>query len=287
MNKVIFVLSDALRYDTAVAQMGYLGHLVETSQASLYKVTGELPSMSRPMYETTHTGLTASAHGITSNYVVRRSNQPNIFQAVVEAGGVTAAAAYSWFSELYNRAPYDRVEDREVDDPALPIQHGRFYSQDDFPDVELFACAAMLARRFSPNYLLVHPMGMDFVGEQHGSDSPRYRKQAILQDILLANLVPEWLGRGYNVLVSGDHGMNPDGAHGGTTDEVRQVPLFLIRPGSTGAGDSGETLSMLQIAPTVLRLLGLPIPETMKSPPVRMEISTQSRQVAKTQRRRE
>jgi predicted AlkP superfamily pyrophosphatase or phosphodiesterase len=268
MSKVILVLSDALRYDTARSQMGYLGHLVESSQASLYRVTGELPSMSRPMYETVHSGLPASEHGITSNYVVRRSTQPNVFQAVVEAGGVTAAAAYCWFSELYNRAPYDRVEDREVDDPALLIQHGRFYSQDDYPDVELFACAAMLARRFSPDYLLVHPMGMDYVGEQYGSDSAQYRKQAILQDILLASLVPEWLGRGYSVLVTGDHGIDQDGAHGGTTADMRHVPLFVIRPAAGGLGDSGETLSMLQVAPTVLALLGLPIPETMRLPPV-------------------
>ncbi|MCK4901193.1 MAG: nucleotide pyrophosphatase, partial [Anaerolineales bacterium] len=59
-NKVILVLSDALRYDTAVAGMGYLGHLVEVKLASLYKVIGELPSMSRPMYETVHTGLPVS-----------------------------------------------------------------------------------------------------------------------------------------------------------------------------------------------------------------------------------
>ena len=45
------MLSDGLRYDTAVASMGYLGHLVEKKLASLYKVIGELPSMSRPMKE--------------------------------------------------------------------------------------------------------------------------------------------------------------------------------------------------------------------------------------------
>jgi len=49
LSKVILVLSDGLRYDTAVASMGYLGHLVEKKLASLYKVIGELPSMSRPM----------------------------------------------------------------------------------------------------------------------------------------------------------------------------------------------------------------------------------------------
>ena len=61
MSKVILVMSDALRYDIAAKNMGFLGHLVETKQATLYKIIGELPSMSRPMYETIHTGMVTSA----------------------------------------------------------------------------------------------------------------------------------------------------------------------------------------------------------------------------------
>jgi predicted AlkP superfamily pyrophosphatase or phosphodiesterase len=265
LNKVIMVLSDALRYDAAVAGMGYLGHLVEIKQASLYKVTGELPSMSRPMYETTHTGTPASEHGIVSNAVVRRSNLPNIFQTVVEAGGTTAAAAYFWFSELYNRAPYDPIDDREVDDESKLIQHGRFYTQDDYPDLELFMTAAALVRKYNPDYLLLHPMGMDYMGERYGSDSSEYRNHAIRQDMWLATLIAEWYARGFNILVTGDHGMNADRLHGGTTPEVREVPLYLIRPGTRGMGNTGEIVSMLQIAPTVCQLLGISIPETMKS----------------------
>ena len=170
LSKVILVLSDGLRYDAAVNGMGYLGHLVERKLASLYKVIGELPSLSRPMYETIHTGLPSSEHGIVSNLIVRRSIKPNVFQSTVEAGKTTAAAAYSWFSELYNRAPYDSINDREVDDASLLIQHGRFYTKDEFPDEELFATAALLVRRFAPDYLLVHPMGMDHTGETFGSD---------------------------------------------------------------------------------------------------------------------
>jgi len=81
MNKAILILSDALRYDTAVEGMGYLGHLVESKLASLYKIVGELPSMSRPMYETIHTGLRTSEHGIVANSVVRLSTKPNVFKA--------------------------------------------------------------------------------------------------------------------------------------------------------------------------------------------------------------
>lgn len=268
MNLVILILSDALRYDAAVDGMGYLGHLVETKQASLYKITGELPSMSRPMYETIHSGLPVSEHGVVANYVVRRSIVPNIFQSAVEAGKTTAAAAYYWFSELYNRAPFDRIDDREVDDPDLLIQHGRFYTQDDYPDIELFATAGMLVRKYSPDYLLVHPMGMDYMGETYGADSRQYRNQAIYQDMYLAGLVNEWVERGYTILVTGDHGINADHLHGGTTPEQRDVPLYLIKPDLQGAGDTGETVSQLSIAPTICTLLGLTVPKTMKFPSI-------------------
>ncbi len=266
MSKVILVLSDALRYDAAVSGMGYLGHLVETKQASLYKIIGELPSMSRPMYETIHTGLPASVHGIVANWVVRCSNQPNIFQIARDASRVTAAAAYYWFSELYNRVPYDRIEDREVDDPSLPIQHGRFYTEDVYPDVELFATAAMLVRRFQPDYLLLHPMGMDYAGETFGADSAEYRNQAVKQDMWLAPLLVEWLGLGYTILVTGDHGINKDGAHGGPALDQREVPLYILCPDGVGYGNTNQVASHLQIAPTILKVLNLPIPETMKHP---------------------
>src|SRR5690242_17171018 len=109
MSKVILILSDALRYDVARANMGFLGHLVENRQATLYKITGELPSMSRPMYETIHTGVSSSEHGVVANSISRLSKMPNVFQAVKDAGKVTAGAAYYWYSELYNGVPYDPI----------------------------------------------------------------------------------------------------------------------------------------------------------------------------------
>jgi len=266
--KVVLVLSDGLRDDTAAEQMGFLEHLVETAQGSRYSVRGELPTLSRPMYETVHTGLPVTQHGIVSNQIVRRSSVPNVFQIAVRNGRTTAAAAYYWFSELYNRVPYDLVDDREIDDASLLIQHGRFYTEDGFPDKELFLAAATLVRKFSPDYVLVHPMGMDNLGDTLGADTPEYRRNAILQDIILANLIPEWHQRGYAVLVTADHGMGADRAHGGTTPDVRLVPLYVLPPTGGGRGNTRETVSQLQLAPTILTMLGLPIPETMKAPPL-------------------
>ncbi len=268
MNKVILVLSDALRYDAAAANMGYLMHLVEYKKASLYKIFGELPSMSRPMYESIHTGLPSSETGIVANSVVRLSNKPNIFKLVRDAGKVTAAAAFYWYSELYNRVPYDPIDDKETDDESLNIQHGRFYTEDEFPDVELLNSAAFLVRKYAPDYLLFHPMGLDYYGEMYGSESKEYRNHATYQDSRFAPRIMEWLGMGYTVLVTGDHGVNKDGNHGGAESGQREVPFFAIQPSLKGRGETGEVISHLQIAPTVLSQLGVPIPSTMRHKPL-------------------
>jgi len=266
--KVVLVLSDALRDDIAAERMGFLEHLIETGRGTRYRVRGELPTLSRPMYETVHTGLSVTQHGIISNQMVRRSTVPNVFAIAVQHGRTTAAAAHYWFSELYNRAPFDPVDDREVDDPSLLIQHGRFYMEDSYPDQDLFLTGASLIRKYSPDYLLIHPMGMDFLGDTLGSDTPEYRNQAIVQDVILANLIPEWLQRGYAVLVTGDHGMSADHSHGGTTPDVRMIPLYILPPAGCGKGNTHETVSQLQLAPTILTILGLPLAETMQATPV-------------------
>ena len=79
------------------------------------------------MYEIIHTALPVMEHDVVPNFMVCRSAKPNVFQSAVEAGEITAAAACYWFSELYNRTPYDPVDDHEVDAPGLLIQHGRLH----------------------------------------------------------------------------------------------------------------------------------------------------------------
>lgn len=268
MSRVILVVSDALRDDTARDQMGYLQHLVEAERATRYTVIAELPTMSRPLYETLHTGVPVSVHGVTNNKVVRRSKMPNVFEEAVRAGRTTAAAAYGWVSELYNHAPYDPVADREVDDPGLAIQHGRFYMEDNMPDREVFAAGASLVHRFEPDFLLIHPMGMDYLGETYGADSREYRNNAVFQDMTLANLIPGWLERRYMVLVTADHGINDDHLHGGTLPDVRHVPLYVVPPDGGGRGDTLRQVPQLAIAPTLCRLLEIPIPPTMTAEPI-------------------
>jgi phosphoglycerol transferase MdoB-like AlkP superfamily enzyme len=111
-------------------------------------------------------------------------------------------------------------------------------------------------------------MGMDNTGETYGANSSEYHNHAIRQGTWLATYLAEWMERGFSILVTADHGMNADGLHGGTTPEVREVPLYMIRPGITGRGDTHEGISQLQIAPTICKLLDIKIPKTMKAVPL-------------------
>lgn len=290
---VILVLVDGLRFDTATSQMGFLEGMVAEGLARRWCLWSALPSLSRPLYHTLHTGLTPQRHGILANETVRASTHDSVFSLVAAAGGRTAAAAYSWFSELYNGPPYDPILDREVDhdplrvvapfspgpgsDPAagpIPaIHHGRFYTEDDTPDREVINTGAMLARRFRPDYLLVHVMGCDHLGHRHGGQSAPYRRQAARIDAALSLVVPDWLAAGQCVAVTADHGMNADGWHGGPGPEDRRVPFYLLGA-STAVEDRGcsgsqtGAVSQLAVAPTLVTLLGLPIPPSMTVAPL-------------------
>ncbi|TCK08626.1 alkaline phosphatase family protein [Marinobacterium mangrovicola] len=254
-DKVILVVLDGLAYETARSCMGFMHALTEQGIARLYKLECELPSLSRPLYETILTGVTPALSGISHNNITRNSNQRSIFHRARDAGMVTAAAAYHWISELYNRTPYDAVRDRFTDDPELPIQHGCFYHLDHYPDDHLILDGEWLRRKHDPDFLLIHPMNIDDAGHKAGLDSSRYRNAARMADVALSHHLPEWIRAGYQILITADHGMNNDCSHGGTLAEEREVPLFTI--GGRFSQVEHTALRQTELCPLALELLGI------------------------------
>jgi predicted AlkP superfamily pyrophosphatase or phosphodiesterase len=255
---------DGLRYDTAIEQMGYLGHLVEKGAAARYKVKSEVPSMSRPLYEVLLTGTPPIENGITSNSIVRLSTEESLFHLIKRNGLTNATASYFWVSELYNKAPFNPYEDRIQHNPDMPIQHGIFYYEDHYPDTHLFADGHHLLQTVQPDFLYVHSMNIDDEGHKHTADSPQYRTSVIQADIILANILPKWLEEGYQVMITADHGMNDDGQHGGMKDDVRDVPLFILSDKVT-PGIYEEEVPQLMIAPLACYLLNIAPSNKMRS----------------------
>ncbi|HEX2553933.1 MAG TPA: alkaline phosphatase family protein [Microvirga sp.] len=254
-HPTVFVILDGLRYDAARSSLGYMEALVAAGQAQVYRVVSELPSLSRPLYATLMTGRRPVDHGIVGNAIVRRLEIPSVFSLARAAGLTTAAAAYHWFSELYNEAPFE-PHHRLTDRPDRTIQHGSFYWSDDYPGDHTFADAHSLIERARPDFVVVHPMNVDDAGHKHGGDSVGYRNAVRASSAQLSFFVPLWRAKGYTVIVTSDHGMNADGNHGGPGEAETHVPFYTVDPARFTL-DPAVDVRQLDIAGTLCASLGI------------------------------
>lgn len=254
-RKVVFVLLDGLAYPVARQCCGYLQALVDVGKGQCYELTSELPSLSRPLYECLLSGVKPINSGIISNNVRRTSRCESVFSIAVSQGRTTAASAYYWISELYNHAPWDDIQDRYVVDPKRNINYGIFYNLDTYPDELVINDGEILRQRYDPNFLMIHPMGIDYAGHQHGVSSSEYRNAVRNVDTLLSRWLEIWLREGYQVVITSDHGMSDDCSHGGTSKIERQVPLWVF--GSAFSLDPNIELKQLEVSGVLCQLLGL------------------------------
>lgn len=266
MKKVILVMIDAQGFETAVQRAGFLEHLCEVGLAAKYRVACGLPSSSRPMYETILTGLPVSEHGIYSNQTVRRSTSENLFALTRRHGRTNAAAAYGWVSELYtDHAPFDVFRDRMQLDGSGDIDHGIFYIEDTYPDSHLYADGEMLRQMYHPDFLLIHPMNVDDMGHRHTAASREYGHASEVSFDQIAILFDRWREDGYDLLVTGDHGMDLLGMHGGNETIQREVPLYIVSDTAEPGDYTDHAISNLNIAPFICDLLEIPRGEHMIS----------------------
>lgn len=256
MEKLVFVLLDGLHYGAATENLGYLEHLVEYNQCAKYRVKGELPSSSRPMYETIFTGLPVYQHGITNNKVNRLSTKTSVFDLIQSAGLTSLAVAYYWISELYVKTPFDLYHDMIVDNPQSKIQKGFFYQDDLFPDSHVYGIAQSQIEKYQSDFVVIHPMKIDEYGHRYGSFSKEYKAAVLDNDKHLSTLIPLWQDMGYQIIVCADHGMSELGLHGGNSDIQRYTALYILSKKVVN-GFHDKVLTSLQIAPLICELLGI------------------------------
>lgn len=148
------------------------------------------------------------------------------------------------------------MSDREQEKEEKPIQFGRFYFEDSYPSSHLFADAETLRCKYNPDFLLIHPMSIDFKGHLYGGDSKEYRQEVMFIDNLLANLIPVWIKEGWHIIITSDHGMDEYGMHGGNNLKERQVPLFTITP-FIKSGYYRNEIPQTAIAPLAAKIMHL------------------------------
>lgn len=272
-GKLLLIILDGVPYRNWRRLFGNLEGWVGSGEARVWRMRSVLPSTSGTCYASIHTGLPPQTHGIWGNATRRRLEFPDVFSEASKAGLKTGAVTHSFWSEFFNRHPFDLVRDMEYDEPEGPITHGRFhtmtgdtrYNQMTPADADLFATLTMLCARKGIDYGILHTCTLDSLGHRFYHDCEEMDDACYRMDEALANFIPRWREMGYEVIVTADHGQDARGHHGGTGEDQQDFALYYFGAGQGPGKD--VLLGQLQLAPTILSRLGVNIPVTMKAEP--------------------
>ncbi|MCB2093326.1 MAG: alkaline phosphatase family protein [Rhodobacteraceae bacterium] len=270
-NKLLLIVIDGVPWRNWRRLFGNLEGWVDNGAARVWKMRSVLPSTSASCYASIHTGVTPAVHGCTGNANVFRLKLPDIFSQTREAGGITGAVTHSFWSEFFNRSPFDPVRDIEYDEPdSATINHGRFHTMTGYGlinqttpcDADLFATLTMLCQRHGLDYGILHSCTLDSMGHRFYHDCREMDDACFKLDEMLAPYVARWRSMGYEVIVTADHGQDERGHHGGRSDLQQDFALYYFGAATGPAPDT--VLDQLQLAPTILTLLGAGVPQSMQ-----------------------
>ena len=273
MRKLLLIILDGVPYRNWRRLFGNLEGWVAQGEARVWRMRSVLPSTSGSCYASIHTGTPPQVHGIWGNGLRRRLEVPDVFSEISKAGGKTGAVTHSFWSEFFNRYPFDLVRDIEYDEPEGPISHGRFhtmtgdtgYNQMTPSDVDLFATLTRLCLVKGIDYGILHTCTLDSLGHRFFHDCEEMDDACYRMDEMLASFLHQWRAAGYEVIVTADHGQDERGHHGGTGALQQEFAFYYF--GDSEMPGPDVVLDQLALAPSILTRMGVPVPDSMKAKP--------------------
>ena len=273
MTKLLLIILDGVPYRNWRRLFGNLEGWVEQGHARVRRMRSVLPSTSASCYASIHTGLPPQVHRIWDNADIRRLEFPDVFGELTKAGRKTGAVTHSYWSEFFNRAPFDVVRDIEYDEPQGPITHGRFHTMHGYghanqmtpADYDLFGTLTRLCEVKGIDYGILHTCTLDSMGHRFFHDCEEMDHACYAMDATLAPFIHRWREAGYEVIVTADHGQDARGHHGGAGEDQRDFAFYYF--GGSPLPPEDEVLDQLALAPSILTRMGIPLPPTMKVKP--------------------
>ncbi len=229
-------------------------------------------SLSGPSWATALTGVWDRKHGVTHNDfdAAPFGRYPTVFTLLERAGRRTAAVA-TW-SKIATIAGSGTPHAGRIVTTA-PVPDDPDEAKTDAATADA-AIAALTSD--APDFLFVHLDQVDFAGHRHGAASRAYLDATARVDREVGRIVAAVdarVGERWTVLVTTDHGHLPKGGHGGQTRDETATFVIARGPGFD-PGVTDAHYALVDITPTALDLLGVPIPRALDGGSMRARPAT-------------
>jgi len=252
-QRAVLVVMDGVRLDVS-KDMENLQSLAVRGASSV--VEAAVPSLSNPNRTVMVTGAWPEVNGVTNNATYQPPPIDSVLSLAQEAGLPAAVAG----SRFWTRAFGMYLEGHRLELPKEPPHPA---SVPELVNWQRKTCAEIIKflDQYPTGLLVAEITGADEAGHEFGGTSQAYRDAAMAVDGCLADLVAALDNGETTFVVASDHGhidRRGRGGHGGTEEEVLRAPIVLagkaIVPGVRWQAE------MVDVAPTIVALLGLPFP---------------------------
>jgi predicted AlkP superfamily pyrophosphatase or phosphodiesterase len=248
MNKVVLFLVDGMRPDGLM--QAHTPVMKKLMQTGAYTLTARsvMPSVTLPCHMSLFHSVLPERHGVTTNtYTPQVRPVPGLFE-VIHLAECKAAAFYSW----------DELRDVSRPGSLHTVFHLKDSQDPDGPgDTALIDLAKTWLATNDFDFAYVYLGFTDNVGHKYGWMSENYL-QAIAHADECIGRVLESLPKETTILVTSDHGGH-DQTHGTDSPEDMTIPLIIQTEGLNG--QLREGISLVDIAPTVAKVLELKVPK--------------------------
>ena len=252
--KVLLILVDGMRPD-AIRGMQTVQRLMEKGSYTLEAKT-VLPSVTLPCHVSLFHSVTPQRHGTTTNTYMPQVRPIRGLYEVLGAQKKACAMFYNW-EQL-----------RDVSRPGS-LTHSCFFSGakmgfKESCDATVDAAISYLCNN-DTDFSFLYFCYPDEMGHKYGWMSPEYMK-AIEESMEHIERVLEKLGDEYTIILTADHGGH-DRTHGSDMPEDITIPMFALGKDFI-PGHVFPSATLLDIAPTITKLLGVEADEEWEGRPL-------------------
>ena len=242
-KKVIAISIDGLRSDALQLANSSFYESMKQKFAYTLNVTTVMPSITLPCHTSIFHSVTPARHGITVNsYSPFASPLTGLFEHFKNLG-FSNAMFYGW-EPLRDVSRPDSLKFSIFSDGHAFENNNAFLTEQ----------AIFYAKKHSPDFVFLYLLDTDSAGHDYGWMSKQYL-DCVKGALACVEKVFNELGEEYQIVVFADHGGH-ERSHGTDMKEDLTVPLFINSPLIT-AGENLGSVSVLDIAPTIAKLMGV------------------------------